>query len=236
MNGKTLVLIIEDDAPIENFLAAAMQSQGFKTVTARTGETGLSLAASWNPDIILLDLGLPDIDGLEVIERIRAICRSPIIVVSARHMDYEKVTALDNGADDYIAKPFSVPELLARIRVAIRHSEKERDESDEAAAGTYLNRDLCIDYDRRTVSVRGEAVHLTPIEYDILCLMARHAGCVLTHRQILQKIRGSYQPESDYQTLRVFVSNLRRKIERNPADPEYIQTEVGVGYRLSSIP
>lgn len=233
MSSKTLVLIIEDDAPIENFMATAMISQGYKTITAQTGEVGVSLAASWNPDIILLDLGLPDIDGMEVISRIRAICDAPIIIVSARHLDHDKVDALDSGADDYIAKPFSVPELLARIRVALRHHEKEDQEEDTISI--YQNRDLIIDYARRLVTVRNEIVHLTPIEYDILRQMAIHAGRVLTHKQILQKIRGNFQPESDSQTLRVFVSNLRRKIELNPADPEYIQTEVGVGYRLATI-
>lgn len=232
MSGKTLVLIIEDDAPIENFLATAMNTQGYKTITSQTGEAGIALAASWNPDIILLDLGLPDIDGVEVIGRIRKICGSPIIVVSARHLDHDKVDALDSGADDYLAKPFSVPELLARIRVALRHHEKEN--PDDSETGVYQNRDLVIDFSRRIVTVRNEIVHLTPIEYSILCQMAGHAGRVLTHKQILQTIRGNFQPESDSQTLRVFVSNLRRKIELNPADPEYIQTEVGVGYRLAT--
>jgi two-component system KDP operon response regulator KdpE len=232
MSSKTLVLIIEDDAPIVNFMATAMKSQGYKTITAQTGEIGISLAACWNPDIILLDLGLPDIDGMQVISRIRAICDSPIIIVSARHQDHEKVNALDSGADDYIGKPFSVPELLARIRVALRHHEKDNQADDETSL--YQNRDLMIDYERRIVTVRNEIVHLTPIEYDILCQLAIHAGRVLTHKQILQKIHGNFQPESDSQTLRVFVSNLRRKIELNPADPEYIQTEVGVGYRLAT--
>jgi two-component system, OmpR family, KDP operon response regulator KdpE len=233
MSGKTLILIVEDDPPIENFLTAAMSSQGYRTISARNGETGISLAASWNPDIILLDLGLPDIDGKEVIRRIRLVNQCPIIIVSARHLDHEKVEALDNGADDYLSKPFSVPELLARIRVALRHHDRENQEDE--GTGVYQNRDLVVDFDRRTVMVRDEIVHLTPIEYDILCQLAIHAGCVLTHKQILQKIRGNFQPDSDSQTLRVFVSNLRRKIEINPADPEYILTEVGVGYRLATI-
>lgn len=232
MASKTIVLIIEDDVPIENFMTTAMNSQGYKTITAQTGESGISLAASWNPDIILLDLGLPDMDGMTVVSRIRAICDSPIIIVSARHLDHEKVDALDSGADDYLTKPFSVPELLARIRVALRHREKEDQEGE--ITGNYLNRDLSIDYERRIVTVRQEIIHLTPVEYDILCQLAIHAGRVLTHKQILQKIRGNFQPDSDSQTLRVFVSNLRHKIELNPADPEYIQTEVGVGYRLSA--
>jgi len=232
MSGKNLVLIIEDDNPIGNFLETAMNTQGYRTISAQTGEVGISLAASWNPDIILLDLGLPDLDGLDVISRIRVFCDSPIIIVSARHLDHEKVDALDGGADDYVAKPFSVPELLARIRVALRHHEKAEMAAD--ASAIYQNRDLVIDYDRRIVTMRDEVIHLTPIEYDILCQLAAHAGRVLTHKQILHRIRGQYQPESDSQTLRVFVSNLRRKIEQNPADPEYIQTEVGVGYRLAA--
>jgi two-component system, OmpR family, KDP operon response regulator KdpE len=232
MSGKSLVLIIEDDNPIANFLETAMTTQGYRTIVARTGEEGISLAASWNPEIILLDLGLPDLDGLEVIKRVRVFCDSAIIIVSARHLDHEKVDALDGGADDYMAKPFSVPELLARIRVALRHHEKAVQDAENA--GVYLNRDLSIDFERRTVTVRNEIIHLTPIEYDILGLLAVHAGRVLTHKQILKEIRGNYQPESDSQTLRVFVSNLRRKIELNPADPEYIQTEVGVGYRLAT--
>lgn len=230
MNQKIHVLIIEDDPPILRFLEAAVSSQGYKPITAGTGEMGVSLSASWNPDIILLDLGLPDMDGLEVLRRIRVFCDSPVIVVSARHQDSEKVSSLDAGADDYLSKPFSVPELLARLRVALRHRDQVHRES--VVSGKFVNRDLCVDFDFRTVTVRGETVHLTPVEYDILCLMAQHMGRVLTHRFILQSIRGSYQSESDSQALRVFVSNLRRKIERNPADPEYILTEVGVGYRM----
>jgi len=232
MNRKTIVLIIEDDDPIENFLETAMHTQGYKTLSARNGEMGISLATSWNPDIILLDLGLPDLDGIEVIHRIRVFCASPVIVVSARHQDHEKVEALDAGADDYISKPFSVPELLARMRVALRHTEQSQ--ADQETSGTYQNRDLLIDFTGRIVKIREETIHLTPIEYDILCLLAMHAGRVLTHRFILQRIRGQYQPASDAQALRVFVSNLRRKIEVNPADPVYLQTEVGVGYRLST--
>jgi two-component system KDP operon response regulator KdpE len=232
MNRKTIVLIIEDDDPIENFLETAMHTQGYKTLSARNGEMGISLATSWNPDIILLDLGLPDLDGIEVIHRIRVFCASPVIVVSARHQDHEKVEALDAGADDYISKPFSVPELLARMRVALRHTEQSQ--ADQETSGIYQNRGLQIDFTGRIVKIREETIHLTPIEYDILCLLAVHAGRVLTHRFILQRIRGQYQPASDAQALRVFVSNLRRKIEVNPADPVYLQTEVGVGYRLST--
>ncbi len=232
MSGRNMILIIEDDPPIVNFLSTALNSQGYRTISARTGEAGVSLAISWNPDIILLDLGLPDLDGLAVISRIRAISSTPIIIVSARHQDQEKVEALDSGADDYVSKPFSVPELLARIRVALRHSEKENQV--DSTSDIYQNKDLVIDFPHRSVTIRNETIHLTPIEFEILSLMSKHAGRVLTHKQILEKIRGAAHLESDAQTLRVFVSNIRRKIERNPADPEYIQTEVGVGYRLSS--
>jgi two-component system KDP operon response regulator KdpE len=234
MSSKPVVLIIEDDQPIANFIEMAVVTQGYKPLLARNGTTGISLVTSWNPDIILLDLGLPDMDGIDVIRRIRMFCESPIIIVSARHQDHEKVMALDAGADDYLAKPFSVPELLARIRVALRHLEKISLEQDAVEESTYQNRELVIDYVHRLVTIRDEVIHLTPIEYEILCLLATHTDRVLTHKLILQKTRGQFQPESDSQTLRVFISNIRRKIEKNPADPEYIFTEVGVGYRLAS--
>ena len=233
MSSKPVVLIIEDDQPIANFIEMAVATQGYKTLMASNGATGISLATSWNPDIILLDLGLPDMDGLDVIRRVRMFCDSPIIVVSARHREHEKVQALDSGADDYIAKPFSVPELLARIRVALRHHEKMAG-FETSQESEYRNRELLIDFNRRLVTMRSETVHLTPIEYDILCLLASYTDRVLTHKLILQKIHGQFSQESDAQTLRVFISNLRRKIERNPANPEYIFTEVGVGYRLAS--
>lgn len=234
MSSKPVVLIIEDDQPIANFIEMAVVTQGYKTLLAKNGSNGISLATSWNPDIILLDLGLPDMDGIDIIRRIRLFCESPIIIVSARHQDHEKVMALDSGADDYIAKPFSVPELLARIRVALRHQEKISLEQETLEESNYENRELIIDYVHRLVTIRGEAVHLTPIEYEILCLLAAHTDRVLTHKLILQKIRGQFSQESDAQTLRVFISNIRRKIELNPANPEYIFTEVGVGYRLAS--
>lgn len=234
MNTKPIVLIIEDDQPIANFIEMAVVTQGYKTLTARTGNNGISLATSWNPDIILLDLGLPDMDGIDVIRRVRLFCEAPIIIVSARHQDHEKVLALDSGADDYIAKPFSVPELLARIRVALRHREQVATEQENNQGDIYRNRDLTVDYTRRLVTVRNETVHLTPIEYEVLCLLTAYPDRVLTHKQILHKIRGQFNQESDSQTLRVFISNIRRKIEINPANPEYIFTEVGVGYRLAS--
>lgn len=234
MSIKPVVLIIEDDQPIANFIEMAIVTQGYKTLLARNGSNGISLATSWNPDIILLDLGLPDMDGIDVIRRIRMFCESPIIIVSARHQDHEKVMALDSGADDYIAKPFSVPELLARIRVALRHQEKAALDQENQEEANYQNRDMIIDYVHRLVTIRGEIVHLTPIEYEILCLLAAYTDRVLTHKLILQKIRGQFSQESDAQTLRVFISNIRRKIELNPANPEYIFTEVGVGYRLAS--
>lgn len=235
MSEKTVVVIIEDDVLILNFLTSAVQSQGYKTIQAQTGAEGISLAASWNPDVILLDLGLPDMEGQEVITRLRELTTAAIIVVTARHVDHEKVEALDRGADDYIPKPFSVPELLARIRVALRHRQVSQSVQAGKPAGSYQNRDISIDYAARRVTMRGKTVHLTPIEYAILSLLAVNAGKVLTHKQILDHIYGSgYQSESDYQALRVFVSNLRHKLEENPADPGYIETEVGIGYRLAT--
>ncbi len=232
MNPKTFVLIVEDDAPIANFLETALHTQEYRTMTTRTGEMGVSLALSWNPDVVLLDLGLPDLDGIEVIRRIRKVFSVPILILSARHQDHDKIEALDAGADDYLSKPFSVPELLARIRAVLRRVEK--DPSGLAVEGAFDYKDLRIDFDARLVRVRESTVHLTPIEYDILCLLAQHHGRVLTHQFILERIRGQYQNASDSQALRVFVSNLRRKVERNPADPEYVLTEVGVGYRLNA--
>ena len=232
MNHKALVLIIEDDEAVANFLETALHTQSYRTMVSRSGEMGVSLALRWNPDVVLLDLGLPDIDGIEVIRRIREFFPSPILVVSARHQDHDKVEALDSGADDYLSKPFSVPELLARMRVALRRSEQVSEAP--TVAGVFRYRDLRVDFDARSVKVRDGIVHLTPIEYEILCLFVENHGRVLTHRFLLQHIHGQYRSASDSQTLRVFVSNLRRKIEVEPADPEYILTEVGVGYRLNA--
>lgn len=233
MSNKPIVLIIEDDQPVASFIEMAVSTQGYKALVARSGGPGIALAISWNPDIILLDLGLPDMEGLDVIKRVRPFCDAPFIVVSARHQDHEKVKALDGGADDYIAKPFSVPELLARIRVSLRHRDKA-DRPDDEAETVYVNRGLVIDQARHQVTMHGERVHLTPIEFDILCLLAAYTDRFLTHRSILQRIHGPFSPESDAQVLRVFISNLRHKLELNPASPEYIFTEVGVGYRLAS--
>lgn len=233
MNAHPLILIIEDDQSIANFIDVALVTQGYKTVKARTGSSGVSLATSWNPDLILLDMGLPDLDGMDVMRQIQKFCSAPIIVVSARNHEHDKVLALDSGANDYIAKPFGVPELLARIRVALRHHAKLNNTIDTQEA-VYRNRDLLIDFDRHQVTVRGEIVHLTPIEFEILSLLAAYQDKVMTHQMILQRIHGPQMQASDAQTLRVFISNIRRKLETNPADPEYIFTEVGVGYRLAS--
>jgi len=229
MDIKPLILVIEDDKPICSFIAAILDSNGYQVVVARTGKEGLSLAASYSPDVILLDLGLPDIDGVEVLKGIRGWSKTPIIVVSARGHEREKVEALDLGADDYIVKPFGTSELLARIRTALRHSPKVMGGESQGIEKITIG-ELEIDYSRRRVSLAGEKVHLTPIEYKILVLLSKNAGKVLTHDYIMKEIWGLYV--SDSHTLRVNMANLRRKIEANPGSPKYIVTEMGIGYRM----
>ena len=229
MDIKPLVLVVEDEDAICNFISAVLTSNDYQVVKAKTGREGLSLFTSHAPDIVLLDLGLPDIDGAEVLKSIRQWSETPIIVVSARGHEREKVTALDFGADDYIVKPFGTSELLARIRTAIRHSPK-------AISGETIGEEkvtvgeLEIDYSRRMVSLSGEKIHLTPVEYKILVLLSKNAGKVLTHDYIMKEIWGLYG--SDSHTLRVNMANIRRKIEANPGAPKYILTEMGVGYRM----
>lgn len=229
MDTKPTVLIIEDEDAICNFISAVLTSNDYQVIKAKTGKEGLSMFTSHIPDIILLDLGLPDMDGVEILKKIRSWSKVPIIVVSARGHEREKVAALDLGADDYIVKPFGTPELLARIRTAIRHSTE--------AAGTggheadkFMVGNLEIDYGKRIVLKDGERVHLTPIEYKILVLLSKNAGKVLTHDFIIREIWGLYTDESH--TLRVNMANIRRKIEINPGNPQYILTEMGVGYRM----
>ncbi|WP_088810650.1 MULTISPECIES: response regulator [Listeria] len=227
MQNDKLILIIEDEPGISHFMNAILSASDYKTLEARTGKEGLSMAASHAPDLILLDLGLPDTDGLTLLKTIRSWSDLPVIVVSARLHEREKVEALDLGADDYITKPFGTSELLARIRTALRHSARK---TPRATSGTIQIGDLQIDADKRLVTVSGEVVHLTPIEYKILQMLAQHAGKVLTHDFLIREIWGPYANEN--QTLRVNLSNIRRKIEQNPAEPRYILTEVGVGYRM----
>ncbi len=229
MNNKLLVLLVEDGNAISNFISTILTSNDYSVVKAEKGNDAITLAASHCPDLILLDLGLPDIDGIEVLKNIRTWNNVPIIVVSARGHEREKVEALDAGADDYITKPFGTSELLARIRTAVRHSQKGIHESDQEAKKMCIG-NLCIDYEKRIVKVKEKEVHLTPTEYKIIVLLSKNVGKVLTHDYIVKEIWGPYINEN--QALRVNMANIRRKIEENLAEPKYIVTEVGVGYRM----
>jgi two-component system KDP operon response regulator KdpE len=221
-------LVIEDDPSVRRFLRASLSAQGFRLHEAVTGREGLAAAASHNPEVVLLDLGLPDGDGIEVTRKLREWSRVPIIVISARGREDDKVTALDAGADDYLTKPFGVNELLARIRVALRHARALRSET---PAEVVEVSGLRVDMAMRDVSVDGKTVHLTPIEYRLLKLLAENVGKVMTHKQILKEVWG---PGHNAQThsLRVHMAELRKKLERNPAKPRWIINEPGVGYRL----
>ncbi|WP_031392242.1 response regulator transcription factor [Kineothrix alysoides] len=229
MDIKPLILIIEDEEAICSFISAVLTSNDYHVVKAKTGKEGLSLFTSHIPDIVLLDLGLPDMDGMEILKKIRNWSKIPIIVVSARGHEREKVAALDLGADDYIVKPFGTSELLARIRTAIRHSTQVI-AMNGLEAENFSVGNLEIDYNKRIVCRAGENIHLTPIEYKILVLLSKNAGKVLTHDFIIREIWGIYTDESH--TLRVNMANIRRKIEVNPGAPKYILTEMGVGYRM----
>ncbi|HQR17654.1 MAG TPA: response regulator [Gemmatimonadales bacterium] len=224
-----MVLLIEDEVPMRRFLRAALASESYRLIEAATARDGLAEAASRNPDLILLDLGLPDADGIEVTRRLREWNTRPIIVLSARGQERDKIDALDAGADDYLTKPFSVPELLARMRVALRHAARGSAAPEEPVFTTGA---LSIDRGRRVVTVRGEEVHLTPTEYRLLLALAQHAGRVLTHRQLLREVWGPGRIGQDHY-LRVYMAQLRAKIEKDPARPEYLRTEPGVGYRMT---
>lgn len=230
MSYKPVILTIEDDKTIRTFIRISLESQGYKCVEADNAKSGLMLTYSQNPEVVILDLGLPDMDGLNVISAIRESSKLPIIVVSARVHDQEKIEALDLGADDYLTKPFSVAELLARIRVALRHRVAMQENVGVQATSFELD-GLMIDYEKHRVFVEGEEVHFTPIEFKLIELLANHAGKVLTHKFMINEIWGSYG-ESDTQSLRVFMASIRRKIEKISAEPRYLITEVGVGYRL----
>jgi two-component system, OmpR family, KDP operon response regulator KdpE len=223
-----LVLVVEDDAQVRRFLRVSLESHGFRYVEAVTVADALREAATRNPAVILLDLGLPDQDGLVFLQQLRGWSAIPVIVISARGREQDKVEALDGGADDYLTKPFGVPELLARVRVALRH--EARAEASEAG-GTFTAGDLVVDLAFRRVRVHGEEVHLTPNEYQLLAVLIRYAGRVVTHRQLLKEAWGAaYVGQTQY--LRVFVGQLRHKIESDPARPRLLTTEPGVGYRL----
>jgi len=231
MSNKYTVLVIEDETNIRNFMAAALTTSDYKVLTAKDGQQGLVMISSYHPDIILLDLGLPDMDGLKIIRSVREWSLVPIIVVSARGMEEDKVEALDAGADDYVTKPFGTSELLARIRSALRHWAARKDTAVEEL-GVFKTGELVIDFDKRRVTVRGEEVHLTQNEYKIVAILSKYAGRVMTYDYIIKEIWGPYA-KGDNQILRVNMANIRRKLEDNPADPRYIITEVGVGYRMS---
>jgi two-component system KDP operon response regulator KdpE len=230
MSMDPVILIVEDDETICNFISAVLTSNNYSVVKTGKGREALEMNASRVPDLILLDLGLPDMDGIDVLKNIRQWSKVPIIVISARGHEREKVEALDLEADDYIVKPFGTSELLARIRTAIRHSSKQQvvgsfESKDKVSIG-----DLEIDYEKRLVTLADEKIHLTPIEYRIIVLLSKNAGKVLTHDFIIKEIWGPYTNES--QTLRVNMANIRRKIETNPGEPKYILTVMGVGYRM----
>lgn len=221
------ILVIEDEQPIRRFLRAALSSAGYRITEAVSGEEGLRLAASQPPDFVILDLGLPDLDGQEVLRRLREWYTSPIIILSARDQESQKVAALDHGADDYVTKPFGIGELLARLRNAMRHAQRIGPEETAVTIG-----DLRIDLAARLVTRRNEVVHLTPLEYKLLVTMLKHSGKVLTHRFLLREVWGPQDSQENHY-LRVFVASLRRKLEDDPARPQYIVTEQGVGYRFA---
>jgi len=224
---STAVLLIEDEAPIRKFLRAALEGQGYTVVETASGKDGLTQAATRVPDLVLLDLGLPDVDGFEILRRIREWSGLPIIVLTARGQDGDKVRALDAGADDYVTKPFSMPELLARMRTALRHRAQADDDGGSIIEIDRLRMDLA----GHEVTLGGAAVQLTPIEFRLLATLARHAGRVLTHDFLLREVWGP-SAVGQHHYLRVYMAQLRRKIEPDPARPRFLLTELGVGYRL----
>lgn len=228
--NKPLVLVVEDDRPVRNLIVTTLKSHDYRYLTAENGKTAIMEASSHNPDIVLLDLGLPDIDGAEVITNIRGWSNMPIIVISARSEDSDKITALDAGADDYLTKPFSVEELLARLRVTQRRLLLLKSNND-AGKPVFQNGELKIDYAASCVYLKGEEMHLTPIEYKLLCLLSHNVGKVLTHTYITMQIWGSSR-ENDIASLRVFMATLRKKLEPEKTSPQYIQTHIGIGYRM----
>lgn len=229
MKNQHVIMIVEDDGIISEFISVKLEMQGYRIVKAVDGEEAISFAASHCPDLILLDLGLPDMDGMQVLENIREWSQVPVIILSARHEAQSIVSALDNGADDYITKPFHNAVLIARIRMALRkgHITKRLQHKDDQC---FSIGDLNIDFNKRLVTVEGQMVHLTPTEYRILVLLSFNAGTVLTHEFLCRELWGPYVNKS--KALRVNVANLRRKIEKDSMNPQYIQTEVGVGYRM----
>ena len=231
-NLQQKILIIEDDPGISNFLKTTVSAAGYAAIVTGNGETALQMISSHCPDCILLDLGLPDMDGGEIIRSVRSWTQTPIIVISARSMEEDKAAALDDGADDYITKPFGAVELLARIRTALRHTRTTAESGEIALNGSYHVGDLEIDYKKMRVLLSGKDVHLTPNEFRIVMLLGRHAGRVMTYKSMLKELWGP-SASMDNKSLRVHMASIRRKIEPNPNEPRYIFTEVGVGYRMA---
>ncbi len=225
--NKPLVLVVEDEAQMRTFVRIALQAYGFSTLEAATAQDGIRQAAAHVPDLVLLDLSLPDADGSEVTRRIRQWSTLPILVISARDAEASKVKALDEGADDYITKPFGAAELMARVRVALRKAAPRDAPADVVQIGTEIR----VDMRSRVVVVRGEEVHLAPVEYKLLVALVRRAGRVVMYRELIEQVWGTEEGQQ-VQTLRVYMAQLRRKLERQPARPKYLLTETGVGYRL----
>lgn len=232
MTIREKILIVEDEKTIAHFISTVLNNNGYETMRASTGQEALSMVSSHCPDLIILDLGLPDMDGMELLKNIRSWSGLPIVVVSARTHERDKVTALDQGADDYLTKPFGTGELLARVRTAIRHTRTSTGNSEIARQGTYTVGDLVVDFNKHQALVKGENVKLTLSEFRIVSLLAKHAGKVLTYDFIMKELWGP-RAGGDNQILRVNMANIRRKIEENPAEPKYLFTEVGVGYRIA---
>ena len=230
--NKTLILVVEDDRPVQNLMITTLKAHDYRYLTAMNGETAIMEASSHNPDIILLDLGLPDMDGIDVIKKSRTWSNAPIIIISARSEDSDKVEALDAGADDYLTKPFSVEELLARLRVMERRLAASRTE--HMLSSVFVDGKLRIDYTAGCAYMEEEELHLTPIEYKLLCLLSKNVGKVLTHTYITQNIWG-HSWENDVASLRVFMATLRKKLEKNSDSVQYIQTHVGIGYRMIKV-
>ena len=231
--NKPLILVVEDDTPVRNLITTTLRAHDYRFLTASNGEAAILEASSHNPEIILLDLGLPDIDGVEVIHRIRSWSNVPIIVISARSEDTDKIDALDAGADDYLTKPFSVEELLARLRVTQRRLAALQLSGMNTEA-VFTNGKLKVDYAAGCAFLDGQELHLTPSEYNLLCLLCKNVGEVLAHTFISQQIWGRSW-ENDVASLRVFMATLRKKLEKEPGSPQYIQTHIGVGYRMMKV-
>lgn len=231
MNIKDKILVVEDEKSIAGFIRAILSTNGYDVLLAASGSEAFSMISSHCPDLVVLDLGLPDMDGMSIIEAVRQWTQLPIIVVSARSYERDKVEALDKSADDYITKPFGAAELLARVRVAIRHTRLGASNENLASTGKFTAGELTIDYDKHQVLISGENAKLTQNEFKLVALLGKHAGKVLTYDFLMKELWGP-QISGSNQILRVNMANIRRKIEKNPAEPQYIFTEVGVGYRM----